>query len=41
VRDVIERRVNAYGVSEPVVTVQKSAGADYRIDVQLAGVKNI
>jgi preprotein translocase subunit SecD len=41
VRDVIERRVNAYGVSEPLVEVQKSAGEDYRIEVDLAGVKNI
>jgi protein-export membrane protein SecD len=41
VRDVIERRVNAYGVSEPLVQVQKSAGEDYRILVELAGVKNI
>ncbi|HTX86776.1 MAG TPA: peptidylprolyl isomerase [Candidatus Nanoarchaeia archaeon] len=41
VRDVIERRVNAYGVSEPLVQVQKSAGEDYRIVVELAGVKNI
>jgi preprotein translocase subunit SecD len=41
VRDVIERRVNSYGVSEPLVQVQKSAGEDYRILVELAGVKNI
>jgi protein-export membrane protein SecD len=41
VRDVIEKRVNAYGVSEPRVEVQKSSGEDYRILVELAGVKNI
>jgi protein-export membrane protein SecD len=41
VRDVIERRVNAYGVSEPRVEVQKAAGEDYRIVVELAGVKDI
>ena len=31
VRDVIERRVNSFGVSEPLVQVQKAAGEDYRI----------
>jgi preprotein translocase subunit SecD len=41
VRDVIEKRVNSYGVSEPLVQVQKSAGEDYRILVELAGIKNI
>jgi|WetSurMetagenome_2_1015567.scaffolds.fasta_scaffold18271_4 preprotein translocase subunit SecD len=41
VRDVIERRINAYGVSEPLVQVQKAAGEDYRIIVELAGVKDI
>lgn len=37
-RDVIERRVNIFGVSEPVV---QSNTADYRIIVELAGVKNV
>jgi protein-export membrane protein SecD len=37
VRDVIERRVNAFGVSEPVVQV---AGGD-RLIVELAGVKDV
>ena len=36
-RDVIERRVNAFGVSEPVVQV---SGSD-RIIVELPGIKNI
>ncbi|MCK4892233.1 MAG: protein translocase subunit SecD, partial [Candidatus Pacebacteria bacterium] len=37
VRDVIERRVNAFGVSEPIVqTTQKD-----RIIVELAGVKDV
>lgn len=36
-RDVIERRVNAFGVSEPVVQV---SGSD-RIIIQLPGVKDI
>ncbi len=40
VRDVIERRVNAYGVSEPLV--QKNiAGDEYRIIVELAGIKDV
>lgn len=40
VRDVIERRVNAYGVSEPVVQTVKS-GNSWRVAVELAGVKDI
>ncbi|HSD12504.1 MAG TPA: protein translocase subunit SecD [Patescibacteria group bacterium] len=40
VRDVIERRVNAFGVSEPVVQVNKSGDA-WRLIVDLAGVKDI
>ncbi|HTM68109.1 MAG TPA: protein translocase subunit SecD [Candidatus Binatia bacterium] len=40
VRDVIERRVNAFGVSEPVVQVNKS-GDSWRLIVDLAGVKDI
>lgn len=36
-RDIIERRVNAYGVSEPVIQIQGSN----RISVQLPGVKDI
>lgn len=40
VRDVIERRVNALGVSEPVVqTVQ--AGDEWRLVVELAGIRDI
>lgn len=39
-RDVIERRVNAFGVSEPVVQVEES-GNDKRLIVELAGVKDI
>ncbi len=37
VRDVIERRVNAFGVSEPLVQVS----GDNRLIVDLAGVKDI
>lgn len=40
VRDVIERRVNAFGVSEPLVQTNKS-GDEWRIIVDLAGVKNV
>ena len=40
VRDVIERRVNVYGVSEPNVQTNYS-GDNYRIIVELAGVKNV
>jgi len=38
-RDVIEHRVNAYGVSEPVVQTNFS-GDKYRIIIELAGVKD-
>lgn len=40
VRDVIERRVNIFGVTEPVVQVDK-AGQQYRLIVELAGIKDI
>ncbi|MEK7560047.1 MAG: protein translocase subunit SecD [Patescibacteria group bacterium] len=39
-RDVIERRVNLYGVSEPIVQTQKS-GDSNRLIVELAGVFDI
>lgn len=39
-RDVIERRVNAFGVSEPVVQTQVVGGAD-RIIVELPGVTDV
>lgn len=39
-RDVIERRVNLFGVSEPRVEVVK-VGDDYRLNVELAGIKDI
>lgn len=38
VRDVIERRVNIFGVSEPLVQVNKT---NYRIIVELAGIKDV
>lgn len=40
VRDVIERRVNAFGVSEPVVQTN-IVGNNYRIIVELAGVHDV
>ena len=40
VRDVIERRVNAFGVAEPLVQTNK-VGDSYRIIAELAGVKDI
>lgn len=39
-RDVIEKRVNLFGVSEPRVTASKS-GENYRLNVELAGIKDI
>lgn len=40
VQDVIERRVNAFGVAEPVIYTTKS-GSERRLIVELAGVKDI
>jgi len=40
-RDVIERRVNVFGVSEPLVQVNRSADGKYRIIVELAGITDI
>ncbi len=37
VRDVIERRVNAFGVSEPVIQTNR-VGDEFRVIVELAGV---
>ncbi|MFA4817141.1 MAG: protein translocase subunit SecD [Parcubacteria group bacterium] len=39
-QDVIERRVNAFGVAEPVVYTTKT-GTDRRLVIELAGVKDI
>ncbi len=39
-RDVIERRVNAFGVSEPVVQTSTSGG-NYRVIVELPGVTDV
>lgn len=40
VRDVIERRVNSLGVSEPVIQTDKS-GDSWRVVVELAGIKDV
>ena len=40
IRDVIERRINIYGVSEPVVRTEQVLGED-RLSVQLAGVFDV
>lgn len=40
VRDVIERRVNLFGVSEPQVQVSK-VGDSWRLIVDLAGINNV
>jgi preprotein translocase subunit SecD len=40
VRNVIDRRVNLYGVSEPVIQSSKS-GNEYRVIVELPGVTNV
>ena len=39
-RDVIERRVNLFGVREPIVQTQEAAG-HHRLIVELAGIKDI
>ncbi|MDP2629255.1 MAG: protein translocase subunit SecD [Candidatus Harrisonbacteria bacterium] len=39
-RDVIERRVNAFGVSEPNIVTAKS-GDSYRIIAELAGIQDV
>jgi preprotein translocase subunit SecD len=41
VRDIIERRVNSAGVSEPVVQINRTLKGDYRIIAELAGVKDV
>ena len=40
IQDVIEKRVNAYGVAEPLIQTSKT-GDDYRLIVELAGIKDI
>lgn len=40
VRSVIERRINAFGVSEPVIQTNQSGG-EWRVMIELPGVTNI
>jgi protein-export membrane protein SecD len=43
-RDVIERRVNLFGVSEPIIQVEKSTASgktNHRLIVELPGITNI
>lgn len=40
VRDVIERRVNSIGLSEPLVQTAK-AGNEWRVSVELAGIRDV
>lgn len=40
-RDVIERRVNLFGVSEPVVQVNHGMNGEYRVIAELAGIKDV
>ncbi len=39
-KDVIERRVNLFGVSEPVIEVERAV-SEWRLIVELAGIKDI
>jgi protein-export membrane protein SecD len=39
-RDLIERRVNIFGVAEPVIRVEKK-GKSYRLVIELPGIKDI
>ncbi|MGE5425706.1 MAG: preprotein translocase subunit SecD [Bacillota bacterium] len=41
VRDIIERRVNGAGVSEPVIQANRTINGDYRIIAELAGIKDV
>ncbi len=41
VRDVIERRVNGFGVSEPVVQVNRGVNGEYQVIAELAGIKDV
>ncbi len=40
VRDVIERRVNAFGIAEPIIYTSHT-GEDYKINIELAGIKDV
>lgn len=40
IRDVIERRINAFGIAEPVVQINQS-GQEWRLIVELAGISDV
>ena len=40
IQDVIERRINAFGIAEPVIYTTRS-GTEQRLVVELAGIKDI
>ena len=40
-RDVIERRVNVFGVSEPIIQVNHGMNGEYRVIAELAGIKDV
>lgn len=40
-RNVIEKRVNQFGVDEPLVQVNHGADGEYRILVELAGIRDV
>lgn len=40
-RDVIERRVNLFGVSEPIIQVNHGLNGEYRVIAELAGIKDV
>ncbi len=40
-KDNIERRINSLGVSEPLILVSKAASGEYRLIVELPGVKDV
>ena len=40
-REVVERRVNLFGVSEPIVQTEETFGGDHRLVVELPGVTDL
>ncbi len=40
-RDVIERRVNLFGIGEPIVAISETADSDSRLIIELPGIKDI
>lgn len=40
-REVIARRVDTFGINEPIVQVNKGSNGEYRIIAELAGIKDV